>query len=586
MKPGLLPCRSLLLLTLLYDVSIEQCFDPTTVFISSIKNSYLFWDVLGRLPIFKNIKTYMKIPVSVLFALLLFTRSSAQDNYWQQQLRYDIKVELNDREKSVSGFEKIVYKNNSPSTLDFIWFHIWPNAYKNETTALLQQLKNDKERVKKMESYGVGFIDSLNFAINDEPAKTEAHPNPQYIDVIKLVLNKPLQPGDSITISTPFKVMLPPFFSRSGYADDEFMICQWYPKPAVFDKNGWHEFPYLDMGEFYSEYADYNVNITTASDYVLGATGLLQNQDELAAYKDIGKKNSAERSRKPVMYKPLNKNEKKTLRYNAEQVPDFAWFAKKDFVIQYDTVQLPGGKVIDAFSYYHNKKGTIWNNSIDYIKSGVSKYDEWVGEYIYPVVQVVEGPKNNSSGGMEYPMITLITSPDAKGEVLDAVIAHEIGHNWFMSMLGSNERMHTWMDEGLNSYLQFRYEADRYRTNQIFGDAIPKDVKKLSLDDFQRTIYDVIGKNIPMPSAMETPADKFPDSHEYGLTSYVKTALWMYLLESAVGWDKTEAALHNYYNKWKNKHPQPEDMQAAFEEALGAKLDKFFELTRKEGKFE
>lgn len=89
-----------------------------------------------------------------------------------------------------------------------------------------------------------------------------------------------------------------------------------------------------------------------------------------------------------------------------------------------------------------------------------------------------------------------------------------------------------------------------------------------------------------MPSAMETPADKFPDSHEYGLTSYVKTALWMYLLESAVGWDKTEAALHNYYNKWKNKHPQPEDMQAAFEEALGAKLDKFFELTRKEGKFE
>lgn len=528
----------------------------------------------------------MKAPVSFLLALLLFTRSSAQDNYWQQHLRYDIKAELNDKEKSVSGSEKIIYKNNSPSTLDFIWFHIWPNAYKNDSTALLQQLKNDKERSKKMESYGVGSIDSLKFVINDEPAKTEAHPNPQYIDVIKLMLNKPLLPGDSITISTTFKVMLPPYFSRSGYADDEFIICQWYPKPAVFDKNGWHEFPYLDMGEFYSEYADYTVSITMPSEYVLGATGTLQNQDELKAYKTIGAKNNIDRKGKRELYKPLNKDAKKTLHYYAEQVPDFAWFAKKDFVIQYDTVQLSGGKIIDAFSYYHNKKGTIWNNSIDFIKSGVSKYDGWVGSYEYPVVQVVEGPKNNSSGGMEYPMITLITSPDAKDEVLDAVIAHEIGHNWFMSMLGSNERMHTWMDEGLNSYLQFRYEAEKYRTNQIFGDAIPKDVKKLPLDDFLRTIYNAIGANVPMPSAMETPADKFPDSEQYGLTSYVKTALWMYMLESAVGWDKTEAALHNYYNKWKNKHPQPEDMQAAFEEAVGAKLDKFFELTKKEGKFE
>ena len=134
-------------------------------------------------------------------------------------------------------------------------------------------------------------------------------------------------------------------------------------------------------------------------------------------------------------------------------------------MIQYDTVQLSNGKVIDAFSYYHNKKSTIWNNSIDYIKDGVRKYSEWIGEYGYPVVQVVEGPKNNSSGGMEYPMITLITSPDAKVETLDAVIAHEIGHNWFMGMLGSNERAHTWMDEGLNTYFQFRYEAEKYRSN-------------------------------------------------------------------------------------------------------------------------
>jgi hypothetical protein len=523
---------------------------------------------------------------SFVIVLLISTQLLAQQDYWQQQLRYNIKAELNDKDKSITGFETIVYKNNSPSTLNFIWFHLWPNAYKNDSTALLQQIKNDTARSKKMENVGTGFIDGLAFKVNDQPAKTEPHPNPQYIDITKLLLNKPLMPGDSISISTPFKVVLPPYFSRSGYADGEFMACQWYPKPAVFDKNGWHEFPYLDMGEFYSEYADYSVSITLPSDYIVGATGILQTKEELDAYKKAGAKNVADRKGKPALYVPANKNTKKTLSYYAEQVPDFAWFADKGFVIQYDTTQLPGGKVIDAFSYYHNKKNTIWNNSIDYIKDGVRKYSEWIGEYAYPTVQVVEGPKNNSSGGMEYPMITLITSPDAKVETLDAVIAHEIGHNWFMGMLGSNERAHTWMDEGLNTYFQFRYEAEKYRANSVFGDGIPNELKEKPVDEFLGLIYNAINTNIPMQSAMDIPAEKFSTSEEYGLISYVKTALWMYLLESAVGWDKVELAVQNYFNKWRNKHPQPEDMQAAFEEVIGGKLDKFFALTKKEGKFE
>jgi Peptidase family M1 domain len=522
---------------------------------------------------------------TLLLAVLISVQLPAQQTYWQQQLRYNITAELNDKEKSVTGFETIVYKNNSPSALNFIWFHIWPNAYKNESTALIQQIKNDKDRSKKMKDFGTGSIDGLAFTINNKPAQTAPHPNPQYIDIIKLWLDKPLQSGDSVTISTPFKTMLPPYFSRSGYADGEFMACQWYPKPAVFDKDGWHEMPYLDMGEFYSEYADYAVKITVPSDYVVAATGTLQTKEELEAYKKIGMQNVADRKGKQLLYTPLDKSEKKTLDYFAVQVPDFAWFADKDFVIQYDTTQLPGGKVIDAFSYYHNKKGSIWKNSIDYIKDGVKNYSAWVGEYSYPVVQVVEGPKNNSSGGMEYPMVTLITSPDAKVETLDAVIVHEIGHNWFMGMLGSNERAHTWMDEGLNTYFQFKYEAEKYRSNAVFGDAIPADVKKMPADAFLNVIYDVIGKNIPMQSAMDIPADKFPNSGEYGVVSYVKTALWMHLLESTVGWEKVELAVHNYFNKWKNKHPQPEDMKAAFEEALGGKLDQFFDLTKKEGKF-
>jgi len=523
-----------------------------------------------------------KYILSVLVSISI--TAAAQDSYWQQEVRYTIDATLNDKDNSITAKETIVYKNNAPSSLDFIWFHLWPNAYKDESTALFQQIKNDESRSKKLKDPKYGYIDQLAFTVNGVAAKTEAHP--KHTDIIKLLLAKPLTSGDSIIITTPFHVVLPSYFSRSGYADGEFMACQWYPKPAVYDKNGWHEMPYLDMGEFYSEYATFNVTLTVPSEYIVAATGTLQTKAELDAYKKLGAANTASRSNKPVLYEPTTKDQNKTLSYYAEQVPDFAWFADKDFVIQYDTVQLSSGKVIDAFSYYHNKKKTLWDNSIDYVKDATRKYSEWVGEYAYPVVQAVEGPANNSSGGMEYPMVTLITSPDAKVETLNGVIAHEVGHNWFMAILGSNERMHTWMDEGLNSYYHFRYEAEKYRYNSIFGDAMPKEVRNLPVDKFQETVYTVIDKNLPMESAMETPADEFPNSDEYGLVSYVKTALWLYLLESSVGREKLDAAMQNYYQTWKFKHPQPEDMQKAFEEAIGGNLDQFFKLTKKKGRLE
>ncbi|TKC65261.1 M1 family metallopeptidase [Pedobacter hiemivivus] len=525
-------------------------------------------------------KKYITI-VLIFFSSIVF----AQEKYWQQHVSYKIDVALNDQEKSLKGFETIVYKNNSPSTLNFIWFHIWPNAYKNENTALFQQLKNDTARAAKLEKYTHGSIEGLNFKVDGKVATTEAHPNPQYIDVIKLKLPKPLKPGDSVSITTDFKVKLPSYFSRSGFADGEFMVCQWYPKPAVFDKNGWHEFPYLDMGEYYSDYASFNVNITVPADYVVGATGMLQNVDELATYKKVGAKNVADRNAKPALYVAKNKNGVKKLNYKINNVPDFAWFADKDFVIQYDTLKLESGKIVDAFTYYHNKDSTLWNYSIDYAKDATKRYSKWIGEYEYPVVQVVEGPKNNSSGGMEYPTITLITSPDAKKESLDAVIAHEVGHNWFMSMLGSNERQHAWQDEGLNTYFQFRYEAEKYRSNSVFGDGIPVEVQALPVKEFLASIYGALS-GAPMTSAIDIPSDKFPSSDQYSEASYLKTALWLYILEDGVGREKMDNAFKLYFNLWKGKHPQPEDLKAAFEQSLGINLDKYFELLKKEGKFQ
>ena len=524
----------------------------------------------------------MKKIIIVLLAFIS-TRLVAQDKYWQQYLHFKIDAQLNDQEKSITGSETIVYKNNSPQTLTYIWFHLYPNAYKDESTALFQQIKNDTDRKDKLKDYVPGFINRIAFTVNGNTAKIEPHPNPEYTDIIKVLLAAPLRPGDSVTIATPFKVQLPSYFSRSGYEDGEFMACQWYPKPAVFDKDGWHEMPYLDMGEFYSEYASYSVSITVPSEYIVGATGVLQTPSEMNAYKTAGSYNTAHRGNNPQLYQVVAAEPTKTLSYYADSVPDFAWFADKDFVIEYDTLQLPSGKIINAFTYYHNHKNTLWQKSIDYVKDAVRHYGSWIGEFDYPVVQAVEGPKNNSSGGMEYPTITLITSPDAKAETLDAVIAHEVGHNWFMSMLGTNERDHAWMDEGLNSYFEFRYEAEKYRTNAVFGDQIPADIKKLSQQDFQATVYLQLTQILIHP-AMETTSAQFKNDEDYSLTVYVKPAEWIYILETKIGTAKVDSAFHNYFDEWKFKHPQPADMKSAFEEALHLDLASYFALLNKEDK--
>ncbi|WP_346238091.1 M1 family metallopeptidase [Niabella insulamsoli] len=511
--------------------------------------------------------------IYVCFLLTLTTSVIAQDAYWQQDVSYKIEVSLDDKANTLSGKEEIVYKNNAPETLTYIWFHIWPNAYKNDSTALFQQLKNDPTSEDDLSTITHGYIDGLDFKVNGKKAKIEPHSNPNYIDIIKVILPESLKPGASATIATTFRVKLPSYFSRSGYADGQFMATQWYPKPAVYDKSGWHEFPYLSMGEYYSEYGDYKVDITLPGDYVVGATGVLQNADELKQYKSIGMKNATNRTEAPELYKGKSGN--KTLTYLAKNVPDFAWFAEKNVVIQYDTLQLSSDKTVDAFTFYKNKPGTIWNNSIDYAKDATRAYSHWIGDYQYPTVQVFEGPKNNSSGGMEYPMITLITVPDASKEYLDGVIAHEIGHNWFMSMLGSNEREHTWQDEGLNTYFQFRYEAEKYRYNSIFKDQIPEAVKNLPLVQFQSALYNAM-RQIPMNSAIDQPAENFKSSQEYGLISYLKTAIWVYQLEQQFGRQKIDEAFKDYFKAWSNKHPQPEDLKASFEKSLGSNLDAAF----------
>ena len=564
--------------------------------------------------------------------------AKCQVKYFQQEVNYKIDVTLNDVSNTLDGFEIINYTNNSPDTLQYIWFHLWPNAYKNDRTAFSEQLLqlgrtdfyfSDEEKR--------GYINRLDFKVNGITANLEDHP--QYIDVAKLVLPTSLPPGQTIKITTPFHEKIPFNFSRGGYVGKTYQITQWYPKPAVYDSKGWHPISYLDQGEFFSEFGNFHVQITVPENYVVAATGELQNEDEVKWLREKakegirdqekgnrdqasgtrkkqatagpeqlaeGKQSVKSSQQKPVEKKEArNKNKKKTsvkhpvssIRYQASEIQhpvsktktltyiqnnvhDFAWFADKDFLVRYDTLQLPSGKIIDTYTFFTPSGLPVWKNSIQFLKDAIRTRSNWLGEYPYNIVTVVEA-KIGSSGGMEYPTITSISPmPDEKS--LDVVIEHEVGHNWVYGILASNERDHPWMDEGMNTYFDNRYEKIKYsnKNKEENNDFITKRTP----DDFTGLGYRTqIAYKKDQP--IETSSQDF-SSTNYGVIAYYKTGLWMKKLENFVGKNLFDSCLHEYYNRWKFKHPYPEDFKKTVEEVSNKNVDSIFSLLSKKGSLE
>ena len=217
----------------------------------------------------------------IVLLLFLTSLSCIASNSWQQKTDYKIDVTLNDSLHTLSAFITIDYSNNSPDTLRQIYMHIWANAYKNSKTALAKQLlKNKKTFLYFGDEKYIGQMDSLAFEVNGNQSDWNFLEG--YSDIAIIQLKKPLLPGKSIKISSPFTVKLPyNEVSRLGYFGQSFQITQWYPKPAVYDENGWHPMPYLDQGEFYSEFGSFDVKITLPSNYVVGATGDLTEESKL-----------------------------------------------------------------------------------------------------------------------------------------------------------------------------------------------------------------------------------------------------------------------------------------------------------------
>ena len=515
------------------------------------------------------------------------------DSYWQQQVNYKIDVILNDVENTLDGFVKMEYFNNSPDTLFFIWIHLWPNAYKNDKTAFTDQsLENGSTAFYFSNADKRGYINRLDFKVNGDVAKTQDHP--QHQDIIKLILPRPIAPNSITKIETPFHVKLPFNFSRGGHVDQAYQITQWYPKPAVYDRKGWHPMPYLDQGEFYAEFGNYDVQITLPSNYVVAATGELQNESEKLwlknrkpfyrepkprpngssgrAKKQAGKKKEDEDDLYPSSSKT------KTIQYKQNNVHDFAWFSDKTFTVKSDTLKLPSGKIIQANSLYYSENAENWQNSIAMIKRAILTKSKWLGEYPFSVVSVVDG---GNGGGMEYPTITLLADGGSE-KMLDFVINHEVGHNWFQGILATNERTHPWMDEGMNTHYDNRYSMQQYGNTQL--DIIRTKlsfIKNRMPEDIQHTLLQTI-TGIKKDQPIETPSEKFT-IFNYNMIAYTKTGDWMKLLEDELGKSLFDSCMQAYYQRWQFKHPYPEDFKKVVEEISGRNVDAIFSLLNKKG---
>ncbi|NQX92049.1 MAG: M1 family peptidase, partial [Flavobacteriales bacterium] len=332
-----------------------------------------------------------------------------QQSYFQQEVNYSIDVELNDEDHELDGFIEMEYINNSPDELSFIWMHIWPNAYGDRNSALAkQQYRDGRMFMFYTMQKNLGGIDSLDFKVDGATAKWSYHP--EHTDIAKIELSQPLAPGGKVVISTPFRVDLPSgAISRLGHIGDSYQITQWYPKPAVYDKDGWHEMPYLNQGEFYSEYGSFDVSITLPKNYVLGATGDRYDSPEEEAFMDSLAQATAELDEFPDdMSFPESSKEKKTVRFKQDRVHDFAWFADKRWHVLKGEVELPhSGRKVTTWALFTPREADLWKKSIEYLNDGTYYYSLWNGDYPYNHVTAVDGTIS-AGGGMEYPNITVI----------------------------------------------------------------------------------------------------------------------------------------------------------------------------------
>jgi len=502
--------------------------------------------------------------------------------YFQQEVNYRIHVTLDDKQNELSAFETVEYINNSSDTLHFIYFHLWPNGYSNNATELAKQLLRSGGKAKLFNDPELrGYIDSLDFKVGDRQLQWDVLPGKP--DICQVWLDKDLRFGDTIKITTPFHLKIPKgVTSRLGHIGESYQISQWYPKPAVYDKSGWHQMSYLDQGEFYSEFGSFDVSITLPDNYTVGATGNLQNEKEAKRLDKLAADTSwiATSGDGNVDFPPSSAK-MKTLRYTEKQVHDFAWFADKRFHVLKGKVMLPeSGREVTTWVMFTNQQANLWKDAIPYVNNSLIYFSKWNGDFPYHSFTAVQSALS-AGEGMEYPGITVIGRvKDAYS--LDQVIAHEACHNWYYSALGSDERRYPFMDEGITSANEVRYLSERYPHKKLWEVYLNniKLAKFFHIDN--RPVMQMqqlewmaqARENLEQPINLQS--SDFTTLN-YNLIIYNKAAMSFNYLRAYLGDSLYDSTMQHYYRKWKFRHPQPDDLHHLFESATGKDLTWFFD---------
>jgi len=514
--------------------------------------------------------------------LTLSPNEVLSQEYFQQEVNFEIHVSLNDSLHELYAFEKIEYINHSPDTLHFIYIHLWPNAYSGNNTQLARQLFRVKGKSKLFNDPELrGFIDSLDFKVNG--SQVECNILPDQADICRIELNEPLNAGDTIQITTPFRVKIPKgITSRLGHIGQSYQISQWYPKPAVYDQDGWHQMSYLDQGEFYSEFGRFDVRITLPENYIVGATGNLQNKREIEMLEELAADTSwINSSHIGATIFPATSEQMKTLQYTAVNVHDFAWFADKRFNVMAGKVKLPGsGREITTWVMFTNRQSNLWRYALNYVNEAILWASNTAGEYPYDSFTAVQSALS-AGYGMEYPGVTVIGLVE-DGYSLDEVLSHEILHNWFYGALASNERKYPFMDESITSAYTARYMKEKYPLKKLWQVYFKNwnmarflNIDHLPVERMQELEWLTQSRqNFEQP--INLPATEYSDLN-YGIILYNKAAMAFNYLRAYLGDSIFDAAMREYFHNWMFRHPRPDDLRTEIEIFTGKDLTWFFD---------
>ena len=527
--------------------------------------------------------------------------------YWQQRADYRIRATLDEKTQRITASETITYTNRSPDTLSYVWLQLDQNLFKDGSLGRLSETAGTAGT--RRDKAGPG--DSLSYsairrhqAFQDREYGYELGPvtttggkvlQTQLSDtMLRVDLDAPLKPGQSLQLSVDFAFNIvheAPVGARSGYeyfkANDTYLysLAQWFPRLVAYtDYTGWQHKQFLGRGEFTLEFGDYDVELTVPADHVVSSTGVLQNPEQVLTVQQRARLKQAETAKAPVFIvtpQEAAENEKagttamRTWRFKAENVRDFGWASSRKFIwdamgYRQDDAKRP---FVMAMSFYPNEAEPIWSHwSTHSVIHTMEVYSRLSFPYPYPVAQSVNTWER---GGMEYPMISFNgyrpTKDEKSGKVtysrnvkygLVGVIIHEVGHNYFPMIVNSDERQWSWMDEGLNTFLEYTAELEWEEKYPTFGN-------KTNVLDFI-TDYMKSTDQVPIMTNSESVV-------QFGPNAYTKpTAALAVLREAVMGRELFDYSFREYSRRWKFKRPTPSDFFRTMEDASGVDLDWFW----------